>query len=137
MEPNDRNPIFNRDFILGFLLGIILHVAFTLLWFLLAWILSLTVPFFQAGYNFILLGIPIFFFSITQVIYLLPAAYIVLVKKNKPEIGKGLIGCAILTVLLNGSCFVGISNLPGLLIVIGSTAVLAIVSWLIAHKFTN
>lgn len=133
---NNGKPFFNSDFILGILLGVILHVAFILIWYLISMALGWAVTYFKTGYNFFLLLIPFFFLGITQVIYLLPA-YIIAVNKRKPEVGKGIFACAIITTFLNSGCFGIIGNLAGIAIVLGSSVGLAIVSGLIAHYFTK
>ncbi len=99
---NQPNP--NRDFIGGLLLVPALHIAFTVIWFGISALLTMVFPFFNRDYNVLLLFIPIAIIGITQIIYLIPA-YIHFTRKQRPEVGKGIILGAIVTLLINGSRF--------------------------------
>ncbi len=101
---NQPNPKTTRDFIGGLVLVLLLHIAFTIVWFGISALLTLVFPFFNRDYNSLLLFIPIAALSLTQVVYLIPA-YIHFTRKHRPEVGKGIILGAIVTLLINGACF--------------------------------
>ncbi|MGE5655678.1 MAG: hypothetical protein ACM37W_03615 [Actinomycetota bacterium] len=83
--------------ILGFLLTLVLHI-FALVLLL---VLSPYLPYFNEGYN--VFFIPAFI-GLWQLFYVLPL--IVLFKKQERwGVMKGVIICAVLTVLLNGGCW--------------------------------
>jgi hypothetical protein len=127
---NQPNP--NRDFIGGLLLVPLLHIAFTIVWFGIAVLLTMVFPFFNRNYNVFLLFIPIVALSLTQLIYLIPA-YIHFARKQRPEVGKGITLGAIVTLLINGACFGTMGTGGGLpqLIIIGM--ILAVTIGLIAY----
>jgi cation transport ATPase len=106
---NQPNPNTTRDFIGGLVLVPLLHFVFTLLWFGISVLLTLVFPFFNHNYNFFFLFIPIVALSLTQAIYLIPA-YIHFTRKQRPEVGKGIILGAIATLLINGACFAQMGN---------------------------
>jgi hypothetical protein len=116
-QPNHR---ISHDFILGLFLVPLLHFAFMLLWLGISLLLISMIPFFNRNYNFFLLGFPLFFLSITQIIYLIPA-YIYFARKQRPEVGKGITLGAIVTLLINGACFSSFGMGGGLpqLVIIG------------------
>lgn len=124
------------QFILGILLGVLLHIAFGLIWAGISWVLMLTVDFFRTSYNFFYLLLPLLGIAISQMIYLLPA-YIVAANRGKLEMAKGIAICAIVTALLSSGCFALIGGWTGLLQTLGVVIVLAAVSAAIAHWFTR
>lgn len=87
--------------ILGFLLTLVLHI-FGLMMML---VLSPYLPYFNEGYNaFLIPG----FISFWQLFYVIPL--ILLFKKQERwGVMKGVIICAVLTVLLNGGCWLVLS----------------------------
>jgi hypothetical protein len=101
---NQHNPNPTRDFVGGLILVPLLHIAFAAIWFGISVLLTLVFPFFNHNYNFFLLFIPIAALSLTQIIYLIPA-YIYFARRQRPEVGKGIILGAIATLLINGACF--------------------------------
>jgi hypothetical protein len=103
---NQPHPHALRDFIGGLLLVLALHIAFGVLCFGIAYglVYVFKVPFFNQNYNALLLGIPIFFLGLSQVLYLIPAA-LYFNKKQRHEVTKGIICGGVVTLLLNGSCF--------------------------------
>jgi hypothetical protein len=104
-----NQPDSNRDFIGGILLVPALHIAFTIIWFGISALLTMVFPFFNRNYNVFLLFIPIVTLSLTQSIYLIPA-YIHFARKQRHEVGKGIILGAIVTLLINGACFAQMGN---------------------------
>jgi hypothetical protein len=98
-----------RDLIGGLFLVPALHIAFGIIWLGIAVVLMITGPFFNQGYNFILLGMPYFFLGITQIAYVLPA-HGYFAQKQRPEVCKGLIVSAIITLLVNGACFMSMAG---------------------------
>jgi hypothetical protein len=129
---NQPNSNTTRDFIGGLLLVPLLHIAFTIVWFGISALLIMAFPFFNRNYNFFLLFIPIAALSLTQVIYLVPA-YIYFIRKQRPEVGKGINLGAIVTLLINGACFGTMGTGGGLpqLVIIGM--ILAITIGLITY----
>jgi hypothetical protein len=103
MTQNNAHPR-RGDFIWGLLLVPALHIAFAIIWTGVAFVLGATIPFFGHSYNFILLGVPLFFLGITQIAYLIPA-YSYFANKQRWEVGKGLLAGGLLTALLSGICF--------------------------------
>jgi hypothetical protein len=127
---NQPNP--NRDFIGGILLVPALHIAFTVIWFGISVLLTMVFPFFNRNYNVFLLFIPIVALSLTQIIYLIPA-YIYFTRKQRHEVGKGILLGAIITLLINGACFGSMGAGGGLpqLVIIGM--ILTVTIGLIAY----
>ena len=113
-----NQPNSNRDFIGGLLLVPVLHIAFTVIWFGISVLLTMVFPFFNRNYNVFLLFIPIAAFSLTQVIYLVPA-YIYFIRKQRLEVCKGINIGGIVTLLINGACFGTMGAGIGPLLVIG------------------
>ncbi len=111
---NQHNPNSTRDFIGGLVLVPLLHTAFSIIWCGIAALLTIAIPFFNRDYNFFILFIPIAALSLTQIIYLIPI-YIYFARRQRPEVGKGIILGAIATLLINGACFVqtGIFGIAG------------------------
>jgi hypothetical protein len=106
---NQHNPNPTRDFIGGLILVPLLHTAFTIIWFGISALLTIAIPFFNRDYNFFLLFIPIAALSLTQIIYLIPA-YIYFARRQRLEVGKGILLGAIATLLINGACFAQMGN---------------------------
>jgi hypothetical protein len=102
MQPNRSNRFL--DFIGGLFLVAGLHFVFLIVWIGIAYVLVLTIPFFNQYYNVFFLGIPLFFLGLTQILYLLPAM-LYFSKKQRDEVAKGIVCGGVVTALLNGSCF--------------------------------
>jgi hypothetical protein len=132
---NQTNP--NRDFIGGLLIVPALHIAFTVIWFGISVLLTIVFPFFNRDYNVFLLFIPIAALSLTQIIYLIPA-YIYFTRKQRHEVGKGIILGAIVTLLINGACFGAMGTGGGLpqLVIIGMilTVTIALIAYLLVTR---
>jgi hypothetical protein len=130
---NQPNP--DRDFIGGIVLVPLLHLAFLIVWFGISALLTVLFPFFNRNYNVLLLMLPIAALGITQITYLIPV-HRYFANKQRGEVSKGIILSAIITVLINGTCFIqmsGIANLGGLLLMAMGLAI-AIMIGLIIHR---
>jgi hypothetical protein len=127
-----RDSDSTRDLINGLFLVAFAHFAFGLIWFVIAVVIGIIIPFFHTNYNFILLGIPYFGLGFTQLIYVIPI-YIHFTRKQRPEICKGMILGAIVTLLINGACFGSMGTGGGLpqLVIIGM--ILTVTIGLIAY----
>jgi hypothetical protein len=116
-DMNQANP--KADFIKGVLLVPGFHIAFSLIWIGIDYlILLLTSPFYKWSYNIFLLPLPIYVLGITQIAYLMPA-HTYFIHKQRPEVGKGIIVGAIITGLVNGTCFakmMGVEMIGGVLV---------------------
>jgi uncharacterized membrane protein len=106
-----------------------------MIWAGIAWILAMNVGYFQKDYNVFYLLFPLLLIGATQMIYLLPA-YIITVNRGRPELGKGIAVCAIVTALLSSGCFMLVGGVNGLFM-LGVLPVLAAVSSAIAYWFTR
>jgi uncharacterized BrkB/YihY/UPF0761 family membrane protein len=101
-----NNPIL--EFILGIILTIALQVIAFVLGILLIYGSIALISALQLGPNdaspVIIAGAPALFIGITQIAYLAPI-YAYFAKRGRQEVGKGIILGAIVTLLLNSSCF--------------------------------
>ncbi len=105
-QPPRVNPIL--EFILGIILTIALQVIAIILAVLLIYGAIGVISAFQLRPNdalpILIAGAPALFIGITQIAYLAPL-YAYFAKWGRQEVGKGIILGAIVTLLLNGSCF--------------------------------
>jgi hypothetical protein len=104
-QPTKKNPII--EFILGIILTIALHVIVIILSITLFYstIALISVLRLNPDKSLVLiLWAPTLFIGVTQIIYLAPlCAYFT--KRGRNEVGKGIILGAIVTLLVNSSCF--------------------------------
>lgn len=106
---SEQNPNTTRDFVGGIVLVPLLHIAFTIVLFLIGCLIAvLRVPFFNRDYNIFLLFIPIVFLSITQLVYLFPAYYY-FSQKGRSEVCKGILIGGLITFMVNGACSGGMA----------------------------
>jgi uncharacterized BrkB/YihY/UPF0761 family membrane protein len=100
------NPIL--EFILGIVLTIALQVIAIVLGILLIYGSIAVINVLQLRPNdalpVIITGAPALFIGVTQIAYLAPI-YAYFAKRGRYEVGKGILLGAIVTLLLNGSCF--------------------------------
>lgn len=91
-----------RNEILGIVLGILLLFVIHILTVIALLFLSSYLPFFNRNYNFFFIPVSI---GLWQIVYVIP---LILLMKRKQQWGlmKGVIICAVLTALLNGSCWI-------------------------------
>jgi uncharacterized BrkB/YihY/UPF0761 family membrane protein len=105
-QPPSANPI--REFILGIVLTIALQVIAIILGILLIYGSIAVINALQLRPNsalpVIITGAPALFIGITQIAYLAPL-YAYFAKRRRQEVGKGILLGAIVTLLINGSCF--------------------------------
>ncbi len=105
-QPPRANPIL--EFILGIVLTIALQVIAIVLGILLIYSSIAVINALRLRPNdalpVIVAGAPALFIGITQIAYLAPI-YAYFAKRGRQEVGKGMILGAIVTLLLNGSCF--------------------------------
>jgi hypothetical protein len=116
----------SRAFLGGIFLVPALHIAFSIVWTSISWLLVVTVPFFNRDYNVFFLAYPIFLPALTQIAYVIPA-YTYFANKQRRETCKGIITGAIVVLLLNGACFgsmmiggIGTIDLAAILLLVGS-----------------
>jgi uncharacterized BrkB/YihY/UPF0761 family membrane protein len=105
-QPPRANPIL--EFILGIILTIALQVIAIVLGILLIYGSIAIINVLRLRPNdalpVIVAGAPALFIGITQIAYLAPL-YAYFAKRRRQEVGKGILLGAIVTLLLNGSCF--------------------------------
>jgi uncharacterized BrkB/YihY/UPF0761 family membrane protein len=105
-QPSRANPIL--EFILGIVLTIALQVIAIVLGILLIYGSIAVINLLRLRPNdalpVIVAGAPALFIGITQIAYLAPL-YAYFAKRGRQEVGKGILLGAIVTLLLNGSCF--------------------------------
>jgi hypothetical protein len=124
---SEQQPNKIRDFIGGIVLVLLLHTAFSILWFYLSYALLSGIPGLNKNYNFMFLLTPIVFLSITQLVYLFPT-YRYFAGKGRSEVCKGILVGGLLTLMVNGACSGSIAlganaTLPTLLIVGGALVI--------------
>jgi hypothetical protein len=97
-QPPRANPI------LEFIIGIVLTIALQIIAILLAVLLIYGSIAVINALPVIVAGAPALLIGITQIAYLAPL-YAYFTKRGRKEVGKGIILGAIVTLLINGSCF--------------------------------
>jgi hypothetical protein len=97
-----------KDFLKGLFLVQALHVLFLIFWNLVANAIASATNYFQ-GINGLVLFIPIFLISVSQIAYVLPL-YELFAKRNRQQVCKGIAASAIFTIFINGSCFLAIGG---------------------------
>jgi uncharacterized BrkB/YihY/UPF0761 family membrane protein len=105
-QPPRANPIL--EFILGIVLTIVLQIIAIIIAVLLIYGSIAVINAFRLRPNdalpVIVAGAPALLIGITQIAYLAPL-YAYFTKRGRKEVGKGIILGAIVTFLLNSSCF--------------------------------
>jgi uncharacterized BrkB/YihY/UPF0761 family membrane protein len=105
-QPPRANPIL--EFILGIILTITLQIIAMISAVLLIYGSIAIINVFRLRPNdalpVIITGAPALFIGITQIAYLAPL-YAYFAKRRRQEVGKGILLGAIVTLLINGSCF--------------------------------
>jgi uncharacterized BrkB/YihY/UPF0761 family membrane protein len=105
-QPPRNNPIL--EFILGIVLTIALQVIAIVLGILLIYGSIAVINALRLRPNdalpIIIPGSPALFIGVTQIAYLAPI-YAYFAKRRRQEVGKGILMGAIVTLLLNSSCF--------------------------------
>ncbi|MDB9513670.1 hypothetical protein PN499_20960 [Kamptonema animale CS-326] len=91
-----------RNEIVGIVLGVLLLFVIHNLTVIALMFLSSYLPFFNRNYNFLFIPASI---GLWQIVYAIP---LILLMKRKQKWGlmKGVIICAVLTALLNGGCWI-------------------------------
>jgi hypothetical protein len=105
-QPNRNNPII--EFILGIILTIAVQILAFILGIMLIYgtiaIINILWLYVNSSWPIVIAGAPALFIGVTQIAYLAPL-YAHFAKRGRHEVGKGIILGAIVTLLLNGSCF--------------------------------
>lgn len=91
-----------RNEILGIVLGVLLLFVIHNLTVIALMFLSSYLPFFNRNYNFFFIPASI---GLWQIVYAIPLI-LLMKKKEKWGLMKGVIICAVLTALLNGGCWI-------------------------------
>lgn len=133
-------PGSNREkgFVAGLLLVPALHIAFLILWFIVSYLILITsiIPYFSRDYNFILLGFPLFFLSVSQLTYLIPAC-VYFARRRRREVCKGIICGGLITGLVNSTCFASMGGGGGIQIPIVVTIVTTLIIMVAGFWFVN
>jgi hypothetical protein len=105
-QSNRNNPIL--EFILGIILTIAVQVLALILGIIAIYgaiaLIGVLRLYVNSSWSIVIAGAPALFIGVTQIAYLAPL-YAHFAKRGRHEVGKGIMLGAIVTLLLNSSCF--------------------------------